>query len=120
MIKSLSYIGLTKNLRKTPEERIEKAKLEMQLKYAQDKAIHLPDAEEILAKMQHEYEVLMHKMSEFYATKKRLMNMKKKDLQKSYESFELDFKCKELKKTLDVQKQKWRAIYAFYFELRTA
>ncbi|MDT0584230.1 MULTISPECIES: fatty acid desaturase [Alteromonadaceae] len=120
MIKALSYVGLTKNLRKTPEERIEKAKLEMQLKYAQDKAITLPDAEEILAKMQHEYEVLMHKMSEFYATKKRLMNLKKKDIQKSYESFELDFKCKELKKTLDVQKQKWRSIYAFYFELRTA
>jgi stearoyl-CoA desaturase (delta-9 desaturase) len=120
MIKTLSYVGLTKNLRKTPEERIEKAKLEMQLKYAQDKAITLPDADEILAKMQHEYEVLMLKMSEFYATKKRLMNLKKQDIQKSYESFELDFKCKELKKTLDVQKQKWRSIYAFYFELRTA
>jgi stearoyl-CoA desaturase (delta-9 desaturase) len=120
MIKGLSYVGLTNNLRTCPEERIEKAKLEMQLKYAHDKAITLPNAEEIVVKIQHEYDVLMHRMGEYYATKKRLVNMKKKNLQATYERLELDFKYKELKQTLAVQKLKWRTMYSFYLEPQTA
>jgi stearoyl-CoA desaturase (delta-9 desaturase) len=120
LIKSLSYVGLTSKLRTCPEERIEKAKLEMQLKYAHDRAIALPNAEEIAAKIQHEYDVLMHRMAEYYATKKRLVNMKKKNLKASYERLELDFKYKELKHTLEVQKQKWRTMYSFYLEPQTA
>jgi stearoyl-CoA desaturase (delta-9 desaturase) len=113
-------VGLTNNLRTCPEERIEKAKLEMQLKYAHDKAITLPNAEEIVVKIQHEYDVLMHRMGEYYATKKRLVNMKKKNLQATYERLELDFKYKELKQTLAVQKLKWRTMYSFYLEPQTA
>lgn len=120
LIKGLSYIGLTSNLRTCPEERIEKAKLEMQLKYAHEKAITLPNAEEIVVKIQHEYDVLMQRMGEYYATKKRLVNMKKKNLQATYERLELDFKYKELKQTLAVQKQKWRTMYSFYLEPQTA
>lgn len=120
MIKGLSYVGLTNNLRTCPEERIEKAKLEMQLKYAHDKAITLPNAEEIVVKIQHEYDVLMQRMGEYYATKKRLVNMKKKNLQATYERLELDFKYKELKQTLAVQKQKWRTMYSFYLEPQAA
>ncbi len=120
LIKGLSFLGLTTNLRTCPEERIEKAKLEMQLKYAQDKAIHLPNAEEIVAKIQHEYDILMHRMVEYYATKKRLVNMKKKNLQATYERLELDFKYRELKQTLALQKQKWRTMYSFYLEPQSA
>lgn len=120
MIKGLSYVGLTNNLRTCPEERIEKAKLEMQLKYAHDKAITLPNAEEIVVKIQHEYDVLTQRMGEYYATKKRLVNMKKKNLQATYERLELDFKYKELKQTLAVQKQKWRTMYSFYLEPQAA
>ncbi len=120
VIKGLSYLKLTSKLRTCPEERIEKAKLEMQLKYAQDKAITLPNADEIIAKIQHEYDVLVHRMAEYYSTKKRLMNMKKKDLKQTYERLELDFKYKELKQTLALQKQKWRTMYSFYLEPKTA
>lgn len=120
LIRSLSFVGLTSNLRTCPEERIEKAKLAMQLKYAQDKAIHLPNAEEIIAKIQHEYELVAHRMGEYYSTKKRLMNMKKKNLQATYERLELDFKYKELKQTLAVQKLKWRTMYSFYLEPQSA
>lgn len=120
LIKGMSYIGLTDKLRTCPEERIEKARLEMQLKYAHEKAITLPDAEEIIAKIQHEYDVLMHKMAEYYSTKKRLMNMKKQNLRESYERLELDFKYKELKHTFAVQKQKWRTVYSFYLEPQAA
>jgi len=116
LIKGLSIIGVTKNLRTCPEERIEKAKIAMQLKYAQDKAICLPNAEEIVAKIQAEYDVLAHRMSEYYATKKRLMSLKKKNLQQTYENLELDFKYKELKHMLAIQQQKWQSMYQFYLE----
>jgi stearoyl-CoA desaturase (delta-9 desaturase) len=120
LIRSLATVGLASNLRTCPEERIVKAQLEMQLKYAQDKAVAFPNHDEIITKMQTEYDELIQRMSEFYAAKKRVMNAKKKNLQKTYESLELDFKCKELKKNFEVQKQKWRSVYSFYFEQQTA
>ena len=120
LIKGLSFVGLTKNLRTCPEERIEKAKLAMQLKYAQDRAISLPNADEIKAKIQAEYELVQQKMSEFYATKKRIMALKKKNLQQSYERLELDFKYKELKNALKIQQEKWQSMYNFYLEPQTA
>lgn len=116
LIRGLSFVKLTKNLRTCPEERIEKAKLAMQLKYAQDKAISLPNAEEIIVKIQVEYDALQCKMSEFYATKKRLMAMRKKNLQETYENLELNFKYKELKHTLAIHKEKWHSMYTFYLE----
>ncbi|WP_110430069.1 fatty acid desaturase [Glaciecola sp. KUL10] len=119
LIKGLSFVGLTKNLRTCPEERIEKAKLAMQLKYAQDRAISLPNADEIKAKIQAEYELVQQKMSEFYATKKRIMALRKKNLQLSYEKLELDFKYKELKNALKIQQEKWQSMYNFYLEPQT-
>jgi stearoyl-CoA desaturase (delta-9 desaturase) len=116
LIKSLSWVKLTSNLRVTPEERIEKAKLQMQLKNAKTTLIHLPNAEEVLAKVQSEYDILMHKMAEYYQTKKVLVTLKKEDLQASYEKLELDFKYKEIKQSFNLQKEKWQSLYAYYLE----
>jgi stearoyl-CoA desaturase (delta-9 desaturase) len=116
LIKSLSWVKLTSNLRITPEERIEKAKLQMQLKNAKTTLIHLPNAEEVLAKVQSEYDILMHKMAEYYKTKKSLVTLKKEDLQASYEKLELDFKYKEIKQSFNLQKEKWQSLYSYYLE----
>lgn len=119
LISGLSFIGWTKNLRRCPEERIEKAKIAMQLQRAQDKLSVLPNAEEILLGLQQEYDQLVSKMAEFYATKKRLMEIKKQNLKRSYEKLELDFKYKELKFNLALQKEKWLKLYEMRFlELR--
>ncbi|MEW9799598.1 acyl-CoA desaturase [Alteromonas sp. CYL-A6] len=107
LIRGLSFVGLTKNLRRCPEERIEKARAAMQLKYASAKVRHLPDAEEILGKIQAEYDLLIQKMSEYYAAKKRIMTVRQKCLKRSIERLELDFKYKELKHALALQKEKW-------------
>lgn len=114
LIKALSWCNLTSNLRTTPEERIEKAKLQMQLKYAQKKLINLPNADEVLKKVQDEYDILVHKMAEYYKTKKAVMAMQKQSLQANYEKLELDFKYKELKQSFNLQKQKWQQVYAYY------
>ncbi|MCW8092701.1 acyl-CoA desaturase [Alteromonas sp. ASW11-130] len=111
LIRGLSYVGLTKNLRRCPEERIEKAKLQMKLKYANDKLSHLPNAEEILTKIHEEYDLLIERMTEYYTTKKRLMAIQQKSLKRSVERLELDFKYKELKQSLQLQKQKWLQLH---------
>lgn len=112
LIHSLSWLKLTKNLRRCPDERIEKARLAMQLHYAKAKAASLPlkKKEEILHKLQTEYDVLAAKMSEFYQARKSLMEMKKKALIKTYEGMEISYKYKELKASLAVQKNKWLAL----------
>nr|WP_136252660.1 fatty acid desaturase [Ningiella ruwaisensis] len=114
LIKTLSWFGLTSNLRKTPEERIEKAKLQMQLKYAKRTLVNLPNADEVVARVQKEYDLLVHKMSEYYSAKKKLMADKRKDIQASVDKLEIDFKYKELKQAFMLQREKWHSLYEYY------
>lgn len=110
LIRGLSFVGLTKNLRRCPEERIEKAKLAMQLQVTQEKLAalpSLPNREEVIQKLNEEYEVLVAKMSEFYKAKKSVMDMKRKALLKTYEGMEIKYKYKELKATLALRKDRW-------------
>ncbi len=51
LIRGLSYMGLTTNLRRVPEERIEKARAAMQLQQANARLAALPDADELLQKV---------------------------------------------------------------------
>ena len=115
LIKGLSFIGLTSNLRTVPEERIEKARAAMQLQRASARIAQLPDAEEVMLKIQAEYDELMHKMSEYYTAKKRMMKIRQKCLKRSVERLELDFKYKELKSALALQREKWLALQELNF-----
>ena len=87
----------------------------MQLKLAREKVSKLPNAEEILAKIQIEYETLAQRMTDYYAAKKQLMAIKKQSLQRSYENLEVHYKYKELKHSLAIQKQKWLHLNQFDF-----
>lgn len=116
LIKTLSWFKLTSHLRTTPEERIEKAKLQMQLKHAKSRLINIPNAEEVLATVQLEYDVLLHRMSAYYKAKKTIVALKKETLQASYEKLELDFTYKELKQSFALQKEKWQSLYSYYIE----
>lgn len=117
LIRSLACVGWTKNLRRCSEERIEKAKIAMQLQHAQAKLSVLPNAEEILHGLQQEYDVIVQKMAEFYATKKRLIEVRKQNIKRSYERLELDFKYKELKYNLELQQQKWLTLYQLKYQV---
>lgn len=110
LIRGLSLIGMTKNLRRCPEERIEKARAAMQMQRTSAHISHLPNGEEILAKIQSEYEVLLQKMSDYYAAKKRLMSVRQRHLKRSIERMELDFHYKELKQAFAVQREKWHKL----------
>jgi stearoyl-CoA desaturase (delta-9 desaturase) len=120
VIRGLSFFKLTWDLRRTPEERIEKAQAEMQFKLANKRASLLPNADEIKQLLQTEYDILIDKMSEFYLTKKRFMAIQKRHLKRNIDSFELNFKYKELKQTFEIQKQKWLTLHKLHFiELAT-
>ena len=116
LIGGLSYIGWTKNLRRCPEERIEKAKVAMQLQRAKEKVSSLANAEEILHRLQTEYELLAQRMTDYYAAKKLLMEVKKQNLKRGDDKLELDYKYKELKHSLEVQKQRWLALNQMDFQ----
>ncbi|MEP4102294.1 fatty acid desaturase, partial [Paraglaciecola sp.] len=115
LIRSLAYLGLAKNLRRCPEERIEKAKVAMQLKLAKEKVSKLQNAEEVLIRVQKEYELLAQRMTEYYAAKKQLMEIKKQSLQRSYKNLEVHYRYKELKQKLAIQKEKWLQLNQFDF-----
>ena len=120
LIKSLSVLGMAKNLRKCPEDRIQQAKFSMQLLKAQNKIAKYPNAEILKAKLEEEYAVLLEKCNEYYATKKRLVRVQQRQLQKSVErSVEkvtqekalLQQRCTELQNAFLLQKERWNAIY---------
>lgn len=115
VIRGLSFFKLTWDLRRTPEERIEKARAEMQFKLANKRASLLPNADEIKQLLQTEYDILIDRMSEFYLTKKRFMAIQKRHLKRNIDSFELNFKYKELKQTFEIQKQKWLTLHKLHF-----
>ena len=82
LIKALSWIGLTKNLRTVPEDRIQQAKFSMQLLKAKHKIAHVPNAEVIMQKLESEYHELVEKCNAYYASRKRLMRIQQRQLQK--------------------------------------
>lgn len=107
LIKSLSLVGLTWNLRVCPEERIEKARIAQQLKQATSKIAAIPQAEELLSKVHNEYEVLISRMSRYYETRKKLLSTRKDKLVDSWEKLDLDFHYEEIKDAFELQKRKW-------------
>lgn len=110
LIRLLSMVGLTQNLRRCPDERIEKAKLTMQLQRACTVIVDTPNAEALLAKLQSEYDLLSEKIAEYYQTKKQLISMRGQAIKQSVEQLDLEFKLKEIKMAVEIQKRKWIAL----------
>jgi len=108
LIKGCNYLGLTHTLRKTPEDKIEKARLSMVLKRNQQK-LHLhPDAELLLEGLQHEYDLLITKINDYYAIKKALLTHKRDELIAEVEQSDLMNQYTELKQRLAEQQQRWQ------------
>ncbi|MET1218728.1 MAG: fatty acid desaturase [Glaciecola sp.] len=120
LIKSLALLGLAKNLRKCPEDRIQQARFSMQLLKAQHKIAKYPNAELLKAKLEAEYEELLSKCNAYYETKKRLVRIQQRQLQKSveksveklnHEKAMLQEKCNELHHAFMTQKEQWKILH---------
>lgn len=120
LIKGLSFFNLTSNLRSTPEERIEKAKLEMQMKYVRKTLINVPNADEIIAKMQIEYDLLVQKMAAYYKAKKSFIKYKTDYINANFDKLDLQYKYRELKLAFGLQKEKWQSAYRYCLQPQVA
>ncbi|MCJ8270255.1 MAG: fatty acid desaturase [Psychrosphaera sp.] len=115
-IKACSYVKLTRNLKVSPESRIEKARADMLLKTSKERLLKLKkmaNYQEQLDKLQQEYENLMTQLNDYYDTKRRLLEVKKKDIQDRVTQMalhkELSKQCDQLKQRWRVQKKQWLA-----------
>lgn len=110
LIKLMSWFGLTSNLRKVPQERIESARLQMQLLHAQNQVAHLPNCDEIIAKFQTEYELMKQHLVDYYQAHKSLLEAKRKQL--------TDHNLKEqvqlLRNQFLEQQRNWKSLTAAY------
>lgn len=113
-IKAASWLGLTSKLRVCPPERIEQAKLQMQLIRLQQKVKHLPDAERVLQTLEHEYNLLISRLQDYYQIKKELLQRKKKQLVEHYCQYEFKQRYSEFKQHLYMQRQQWAQLAAHY------
>ncbi|ACA88962.1 acyl-CoA desaturase [Shewanella woodyi] len=110
LIKALSWGGLAKDLRVTPQERIESAKLQMQLKRTQNRIALLPNGDELLEKLQAEYELLKRHLADYYLAKKELLEAKRQQLANQH----LMQKVDELKLRFQTQQKNWQLLMASY------
>ncbi len=107
LIKSLSWVGLTSKLRKTPQVKIEQAKLAMVLKRSTQRLTVHHNAEELISKLHAEYDQLLRQLNEFYALKKKFFEDKKRKLHKDYDKLALKQQIQELKQAFEQQRYAW-------------
>ncbi|TKB43920.1 fatty acid desaturase [Thalassotalea mangrovi] len=112
LIKGCSYLNLTTNLRKTPEDKIAMAKAKMQLTVSKVKLENKVNADELLAKLHHEYDILVEKMSQFYHAKKQLIADKSNLLEAEKQALLKQYE--ELKSAFAEQRRHWNAFTAQY------
>ena len=106
LISALSRCGQTWDLKRVAEERIETARLKMQLINASHKISHLPNKEELLLKLQYEYEHVKNHIVHYYQAHKALLEAKSKRLCHQ----ELSNQVKILKENLSNQLKHWRVL----------
>ncbi|NOI29812.1 acyl-CoA desaturase [Vibrio coralliilyticus] len=114
LIKSCSWLGLTKKLRVTPKMKIEKAMAKQALAKASQNVSKLPNASLLNETLNKEFDVLMSKMSDYYELKKEVLESKKSDLAKKYEHSVLKVRYQQMKHDFKAQRRSWELLVARY------
>ncbi|MFM2586760.1 acyl-CoA desaturase [Vibrio sp. TBV020] len=114
LIKSCSWLGLTKKLRVTPHLKIEKARAKQALVNASKNVSKLPNAQLLNEALNKEFEALVGKMSDYYDIKKQIIEAKKANLAEKYERSILKVRYQQLKQDLAVQRKSWETMVAQY------
>lgn len=114
LIKSCSWLGLTKKLRVTPKLKIEKARAKQSLSEATQKVSKLPNAQQLNEALNKEFEALVAKMSDYYDIRKQILEAKKANLAEKYERSVLKVRYQQMKQDLAAQRKSWNAMVAQY------
>ena len=110
LIRSLSWIGLAKNLYRTPIEKIEISRAQMLLNTTTRRLAQLPQADILISRLQKEYEVLMNRINEFSMARRQWLEASKTSVVESYDIEILKEKVKALKVNLLQQKKDWLSL----------
>ncbi len=116
LIKTLNILGLAKNLKKTPENKIIKAIAQQQLNYMKKNlsTISAVNQNELINSIQQEYEQLIVNMNYFYKMKKEWLAIIKNDLSNNMDKNHLSIKYKELQTKWSEQQLHWQGIMRQY------
>jgi stearoyl-CoA desaturase (delta-9 desaturase) len=83
----------------------------MQLQSAKENAVKkYTNADEIVAKLEAEYELLISKCNEYYNSKKRLMRIQQRQLKRTVDAIDMHTKCEELKIAFQEQRSRFNAM----------
>lgn len=109
LIKTMSWLGLAKNLKQISEEKIAQSIAAQQFNKTKNLLdnLSIPNREEALIKVQQEYSQLQQKMSEYYQIKKQWIEVTKDQLVENVEKSTLSLRYKQLKKSWTEQQKDW-------------
>ena len=113
MIRSLSCVGLTRDLKRTDPARIETARLQMQYQRAREQFEFRDIPDNLRAKLEQEYEQFQQLLKELNATRQQWLDAREKRLQETlaqWERMELRDSYKELKFALKIQRKRWHEL----------
>lgn len=121
LIKGCSWMGLTRNLKVCPEDKIVKARAQMELKRATARAMTMPNHELVMQRLQQEYDELLQRMQAYFEAQKLLIGQKKRgfaekteQLKQSMSEFDLKQRCNELRQNWLMQQKHWHHFIAQY------
>jgi stearoyl-CoA desaturase (Delta-9 desaturase) len=108
LIGGLSFVGLTRRLKRTPSFQIQRALLAMQFKRAQARLAAAPDVsasrlEPLRARLAHEYESFLAAVADWAKVKELWLSEKKQELQG---------KLREIERGLSMQRRRLRILHA--------
>jgi stearoyl-CoA desaturase (delta-9 desaturase) len=116
LILSLSWVGLTRNLKRCSDFAIHKAQLVMQFKRAEQqiakRQARKADVEAIKAKIAHEYEVFSAALQEWAKVKEEWYANKKAELQQKWEDAQFHDRLREIEYRLKMQRKRMRTLMA--------
>lgn len=116
LILSLSWVGLTRNLKRCSDFAIQKAQLTMQFKRAEQQIAkrqsRKADVEAIKAKIAQEYETFTNSLQEWAKIKEEWYDGKKAELQQKWADAHLHDRFKEIEYRLKMQRKRMQALLA--------
>ena len=116
LIKSLSFIGLAKNLKTCPDVRIKKSIAQQQLNRTRMKLLDrkMPEYEELLQRLQTEYDHLIQHMQDYYQIKRDWLALKTDRLAHNVEKSQLHRQYRELRQQFVEQQKYWQNLMVQY------
>ncbi|MBD1557102.1 acyl-CoA desaturase [Vibrio sp. S9_S30] len=114
MIRLFSWVGLANKLTRCPAIRIERARIQMQLRKVKENIQSKPQGATLMDSLQSEYDALWKQMQEYYEVKKQLMEAKKTDLTRKYEASLLKVRYQQVRATLKAKQKNWDRLVAQY------